>query len=437
MTNPGGHELAFQLPSLPERVWDALTNPVKVAGWFGENDLAAQAGHRFTIRPRPASGFDGPITGEVLAVDAPNRLVMRWRTSSGDLVMSWLVEPGKGGTRLRVIQTSVLGPGRVHEAAFVGAQEIYRTLFDEQLRGFLRSGMLGRLQPPPRPKGPASLFEPAVHPEPESSPVAAFNAIEPESSPVAAFNAIEPESSPVAAFDAIAPNPERRRDWEPGPHQNPDRPWSRGVVIAICAGVALAVALGGWAVAAHPLKTWGAPGPQGKEISAAIDTTSGTDVTAPGDPGASGGSAGSGRPAAPGDPGGPVAPGPGGSGTQPVTPLPSDPTGTAGTLAAMTVGFEFLSTSLLGYTARVTVANPAGDAQSWQNAKVTLTGVNLSVSDVDTNVTYTIGAGVVCFYPSEAVAAVPPGGAVSFSFYVTAPVVLGTISAAALNDTAC
>jgi hypothetical protein len=379
-----------------------------VAGWFGENDLVAQAGHRFTIRPRPASGFDGPITGEVLAVEAPNRLVMRWRTTSGDLVMTWLVEPGKGGTRLRVIQSSVLGPGRAHEATFVGTQDVYRTLFDEQLRGFLRSGMLGRIQPPPRPKRPASLFEPAADPE--------------------------PESSPVAAFGAVPPDPDRRRDWEPKPHRSPDRPWSRGVVVAICAGVALAVALGSWVVASDPFSTWAAPGPQGRELSAATDAT-GTGASA--SAGDLGGSGGSGRAATQGDPGGPGAAVPGGSGTQPATPQPPGPTDTAGTLAAMTVSFEFPSTSLLGYTARVTVTNPAGETQNWQNAKVTLTGLNLIVSNVDTNVTSDIRAGLVCFYPSEAAAAVPPAGTVSFSFAVTAPVVLGTISAAALNDPAC
>src|SRR5258706_8375409 len=105
----------------------------------------------------------------------------------------------------------------------------------------------------------------------------------------------------------------------------------------------------------------------------------------------------------------------------------------------MTVGYDFLNVELLGYTARITVSNPADQAQHWQNTKATTTGVNFSVSNVDGNVTYDKRGSTVCFYPSEAASIVPAGATISFTFDVTAlaPAALGTITAATLDDPAC
>jgi uncharacterized protein YndB with AHSA1/START domain len=103
-------ELELRHP--PEKVWRVLTEPDLIASWLMPNDFRPQVGHRFTMRTRPAPGFDGIVHCEVLAVEPSRRLSYSWRGGSKerqgygaflDTVVTWTLSPGAGGgTRLRL-----------------------------------------------------------------------------------------------------------------------------------------------------------------------------------------------------------------------------------------------------------------------------------------------------------------------------------------------
>jgi uncharacterized protein YndB with AHSA1/START domain len=84
----------------PERVWGALTDPVRMAVWLMPNDFAPVVGHRFTFRTEPQPGFDGTVHCEVLEVVAPQRLRLSWRGGRLDTTVTWTLVPEGRGTRV-------------------------------------------------------------------------------------------------------------------------------------------------------------------------------------------------------------------------------------------------------------------------------------------------------------------------------------------------
>jgi uncharacterized protein YndB with AHSA1/START domain len=104
-------ELSISSP--PADVWDALTDPVQLAAWFGA---------QVEIDPRPGGPvrFRWPDGGErrglVEEVDAPHHLIFRWRElaspGSGAVegpatTVAFRLEPDGEGTRL--VLTESLG----------------------------------------------------------------------------------------------------------------------------------------------------------------------------------------------------------------------------------------------------------------------------------------------------------------------------------------
>jgi uncharacterized protein YndB with AHSA1/START domain len=84
----------------PETVWRALTEDVHLAGWFPttiEGDGSRGAPLRFSFREGEAPPFDG----EMLAVDAPSVLEMRW----GDDVLRFELAPEGSGCVLTLTVT--------------------------------------------------------------------------------------------------------------------------------------------------------------------------------------------------------------------------------------------------------------------------------------------------------------------------------------------
>jgi uncharacterized protein YndB with AHSA1/START domain len=116
-------ELELRHP--PEKVWRALTESDLIAAWLMPNDFRAQVGHRFTMRTRPAPGFDGIVQCEVLAVEPNRRLSYSWRGGAKDrqgygalldTVVTWTLTPGAdGGTRLHLEHK---GFGAAQESTF-------------------------------------------------------------------------------------------------------------------------------------------------------------------------------------------------------------------------------------------------------------------------------------------------------------------------------
>lgn len=98
--------LDFQYTTSIENAWSALTESSKLAKWIMENDFKPIVGHRFQFRTEPSKWWDGIIDGEVLIVDAPNRLSYSWASGGEKHTATWtLQELGDGKVNLHLDQT--------------------------------------------------------------------------------------------------------------------------------------------------------------------------------------------------------------------------------------------------------------------------------------------------------------------------------------------
>lgn len=130
------------LAAPPEAVWRTLTNAATLAELGLATDFAPRVGHRFQLRVAPWAGFDGVVTGEVVAVDAPHRLVFTW--SGGPLVHPatavLVLEPLAGGTRTHVSLTHERGGDAACRAAtLIMGRQWQRTLFGQALPRYMRT----------------------------------------------------------------------------------------------------------------------------------------------------------------------------------------------------------------------------------------------------------------------------------------------------------
>jgi uncharacterized protein YndB with AHSA1/START domain len=104
-------EVVYPYP--PERVWRALTEPEALAQWAMENDFKPIVGHKFQFRAKPQPGWRGIVDCEVLEVDPPRRLSYSWQgdPSYRTTIVTFILEPVAGGTRLRFEHTGFRGLG--------------------------------------------------------------------------------------------------------------------------------------------------------------------------------------------------------------------------------------------------------------------------------------------------------------------------------------
>lgn len=96
-------------PQPPARVWMALTDRDALARWLMPNDFEPRVGCEFTMRTKPAPGFDGVVRCEVLELDEPRAMSWRWRGGGLDTVVRFELEAEREGTRLRVVQSGFSG----------------------------------------------------------------------------------------------------------------------------------------------------------------------------------------------------------------------------------------------------------------------------------------------------------------------------------------
>jgi uncharacterized protein YndB with AHSA1/START domain len=94
------------LPVAPERAWELLTDPAELEGWLADEVV---------LDPEPGgevcAEWEGGerLEGVVEEVDPERRLAFRW----GDSRVEWTLDAVAGGTRLRVVEHSlmpVVGP---------------------------------------------------------------------------------------------------------------------------------------------------------------------------------------------------------------------------------------------------------------------------------------------------------------------------------------
>ena len=94
--------LVRRIKARPKIVFDLLSTAEGLTSWWGPDDfpvLSAEAdvrvGGRFKVRFRSADGAQHVCAGEFLEIEAPQRIVMSWRWTSGG-------EPDEAGAASRL-----------------------------------------------------------------------------------------------------------------------------------------------------------------------------------------------------------------------------------------------------------------------------------------------------------------------------------------------
>ena len=100
--------LDFQYTTSIEKLWSPLTDSSKLAKWITENDFEPHVGHRFQFRMQSVGGWNGVVDGEVLVVDAPNRLSYSWAVGEEKHTVTWTLQDlGDGRLNLHLEQTGI------------------------------------------------------------------------------------------------------------------------------------------------------------------------------------------------------------------------------------------------------------------------------------------------------------------------------------------
>ncbi len=82
------------------RVWAALTQRAALQVWLGRTDLIPEVGRPFSLEIDGPFGQRLQVHGEVVAVEAPSRLVLRWRHGEVDTRLVVELETEGKGTRV-------------------------------------------------------------------------------------------------------------------------------------------------------------------------------------------------------------------------------------------------------------------------------------------------------------------------------------------------
>lgn len=119
------------IPSPPEKLWRALTQPHLIAEWLMQSDFKPIEGHHFNLRKESkpdASPNGGPdasivIDCEVLTVDPNQTLAYTWNAMGLQSVVTFTLTPTSTGTHLRMEQA---GFRPDQQQAFKGAKAGWR-----------------------------------------------------------------------------------------------------------------------------------------------------------------------------------------------------------------------------------------------------------------------------------------------------------------------
>lgn len=108
------------LPRDADAIWRMLTTGDLIARWLMQpTGFEPKVGNRFTFKTTPAGEWDGTIRCEVLEVVPNRRFSYSWKgghhANSGygsplDTVVTWTLEPVKGGTHIRLVHSGFVLP---------------------------------------------------------------------------------------------------------------------------------------------------------------------------------------------------------------------------------------------------------------------------------------------------------------------------------------
>lgn len=406
--------LEIDLTHPSERVWHALTDRQILSEWFMPNDLTVGDGDRFTLEPGTLPGFLGPVTGELIEVQPPRRLVMLWQGEKLHTRVVWELTDTEDGCRLQVVQSGFIGaPAALRVRALRGT---YQQLFGSRLPLILdRLAATGSVGGAPQAARagritPLTTLRSQRH---RNLPVAAWQAGRTLSAGPAAADDRAPVDAPASVGPAATPEPPEsvpaRAVSRHGARSRPlplrawaqaVRPrWLRGLAVGTaCVVVAalvfgLALAMGSFdrrnpvtdpdllrnprGVAMQPgsVPTAGVGAeepdgtpPPGDAGSGDAGSEGGVPVGSGGQSEGGGGAAGSGpvRPVTPPEASGPPAPLP--QPSQPVPGPPESPPGPPVPPPGLTARMQTSGLPLLGgRSVTITVSNPGpGPATTWE-----------------------------------------------------------------------
>jgi uncharacterized protein YndB with AHSA1/START domain len=111
------------LPHPPHVVWEALTDPDRIAVWLMPNDFVAEVGHRFTLDTGPW----GLTECEVLDIEPEQLPRYTWRNGPLDTEVIWRLVPEGRGTRLQLEHRGFDLDHPVQRSAFDGMRRGWRS----------------------------------------------------------------------------------------------------------------------------------------------------------------------------------------------------------------------------------------------------------------------------------------------------------------------
>ena len=111
----------WEVPSPPENIWRALTQPHLIAEWLMNNDFKPVVGHRFNFR-----ADWGAIDCQVLVVELNKTLSYTWAAYGLESVVTWTLTPTSTGTHLHMEQS---GFRPDQQQAYQGAKSGWQQFF--------------------------------------------------------------------------------------------------------------------------------------------------------------------------------------------------------------------------------------------------------------------------------------------------------------------
>jgi uncharacterized protein YndB with AHSA1/START domain len=96
-----------------DKVWDALSEPDSLSGWYMKNEgFKAVPGQKFILRAKPVMGWKGVAYCQMLKVEKPN--LISWTQSDSEtgpptFTLTWTLRAEGDGTRLTLLQDGLSG----------------------------------------------------------------------------------------------------------------------------------------------------------------------------------------------------------------------------------------------------------------------------------------------------------------------------------------
>ncbi|GAA4257988.1 SRPBCC domain-containing protein [Dactylosporangium darangshiense] len=138
----------------PSVVWRALTEAHLVTDWLPTTRFMVRENGTFTFQAHDLEGLEDPIEGQLVTVEAPRRLVMRWAATNLHTVVAMTLTERAEGSRFTFTQSGFLGPqGAMRRRVLLMT---YTSLFEGPLSATLAKIAAQDAEPetPPAPPNP-------------------------------------------------------------------------------------------------------------------------------------------------------------------------------------------------------------------------------------------------------------------------------------------